>query len=601
MTKKLSFYLIAFSLPFAALFLLEASLRLFSYGNDYPLFVKHNAIDGYLQTNPDVIKRFFSIEADAPTVSPDTFIFAAKKPKNSIRIVTMGGSSMAGYPYGRFGSPAGMLDQRIKAQHPNLNIDVISVAMSAINSYAILDFADEVAAIEPDAVLIYAGHNEYLGIMGASSNLSANASRESKLLFLALKRYKVYQFVADIISLFRSSSPASIDGEATGRTLMAQVAQSQTIPYQSDTYHAGLTQFRDNMKMVFDVFSARNIPVFISSIAANEKDQKPFVSAKNSALEKTIDVINARPARAKFLLDKPVIQQANAAKHAQFMFTMGTALFQDNKPDEALAFFTKAMDYDQLRFRAPSELNNAIKRLTENTPATFVDALGALRKQSTAEGVIGNQLMLEHLHPNVTGYFWIAEAFYDALLTADLLPPPSVNVPPSQALRLQPVSSSEQLHAQHNIQRLLSDYPFTNEPKQVTPFTPRNAIEEVALARIEGQAWIANQQQLFNILQQQKSWLDAAIVAGNLYQAIPNQPQLANVAAKLFLRTRTWGLAEYYARQATATAPMNTSYLLTLAEILFKSGQRDLALNAIDNVLTMDPDNQIANQLKQQL
>ena len=44
--------------------------------------------------------------------------------------------------------------------------------MAAVSSYVLLDFADEIIAQQPDAVMIYAGHNEYLGIGGVGSSNS---------------------------------------------------------------------------------------------------------------------------------------------------------------------------------------------------------------------------------------------------------------------------------------------------------------------------------------------------------------------------------------------------------------------------------------------
>ncbi len=49
---------------------------------------------------------------------------------------------------------------------------MINTAMSAVNSYVLKDVASEIAEQSPDAVLIYAGHNEYLGIFGVGSHFS---------------------------------------------------------------------------------------------------------------------------------------------------------------------------------------------------------------------------------------------------------------------------------------------------------------------------------------------------------------------------------------------------------------------------------------------
>ena len=114
------FYLIAVLLPFVFLAALELALRVSGFGQQYPLFIEassplnaQSALSGkYLQPNPHVIKRFFHSPELAPPVEPDTFLFKQAKDESSFRIVLMGGSSAAGFPYGRFGSPAGLLKQQ---------------------------------------------------------------------------------------------------------------------------------------------------------------------------------------------------------------------------------------------------------------------------------------------------------------------------------------------------------------------------------------------------------------------------------------------------------------------------------------------------------
>lgn len=597
--KKMLFYVIALLIPFLMIAFFELLLRVANYGAQYPLFIESETFAGYTQTNPEVVKRFFSHAQDAPSVSPDTYIFKSKKPQNTLRIVTMGGSTMAGYPYGRFGSPAGMLQHRINATHPHLNIEVISVAMSAINSFALLDFTQEVIEIKPDAVLIYAGHNEYVGIMGASSNLAGGAGRGSKLFFLRVKEFRIYQLIANTIAYFSRTKDSSMQEQ--GRTLMANVAKGQHIVYGSETYHAGITQFKDNMALVLASFAEQNIPVLLSTIAANERDQKPFKSLGNDAIDNTIARIIERPARAKFLLDKAIVEQAASIHHADFMYAMGKALLADGQTRDAGAFFADALDFDLLRFRAPRAINEQIIALSDKAGVTLVDSARTLQDRAKIGGIIGNELMLEHLHPNTTGYFWIGEAFYDALMSLQILPPAKLSFSQQQALALQPVSRSEQIFAHYNIEKLLADFPFTDTPTIVPLLSPNNAVEEIALARIQGQNWIPNQQALVTVLQKQGYDVEAGIVAGNLFKALPEQTQLARVASLLFLENSIWGLAEYYGRWAVKGQTDNENYRLTLAEIYYKSGQRGLAIQELEAVLSINPKNALAAQLIKQI
>ena len=83
-----------------------------------------------------------------------------------------------------------MLGDRLETVFPGREVEVITTAMAAVNSYTLVDLADEIIEIRPDAVLIYAGHNEYLGILGVGSTYALSGSRAIKLAFLrARDRY----------------------------------------------------------------------------------------------------------------------------------------------------------------------------------------------------------------------------------------------------------------------------------------------------------------------------------------------------------------------------------------------------------------------------
>src|SRR4029079_5276451 len=88
-----------------------------------------------------------------------------------------GESTTEGYPYGFGASVAGMLQQRPQRTFPERKIEVIPTAMSAVNTYTLLDFSGEILEQHPDAVVIYVGHNEYVGLLGVASGFSGGRYR----------------------------------------------------------------------------------------------------------------------------------------------------------------------------------------------------------------------------------------------------------------------------------------------------------------------------------------------------------------------------------------------------------------------------------------
>jgi len=80
-----------------------------------------------------------------------------------------------------------ILNQRLSDAFPEKQIEIVNTATAAINSYALLDFMDEILEKQPDAILIYAGHNEFYGALGVASTETLGKFRP--LIKLYLKFY----------------------------------------------------------------------------------------------------------------------------------------------------------------------------------------------------------------------------------------------------------------------------------------------------------------------------------------------------------------------------------------------------------------------------
>src|SRR5687768_16513792 len=61
--------------PLMFLVLLELVLRVAGFNHSYPLFVDSPAASGYMQVNPDVVKRFLVQESPASSIQAGTSFF----------------------------------------------------------------------------------------------------------------------------------------------------------------------------------------------------------------------------------------------------------------------------------------------------------------------------------------------------------------------------------------------------------------------------------------------------------------------------------------------------------------------------------------------
>ncbi|MDM7860701.1 hypothetical protein QTP81_08840 [Alteromonas sp. ASW11-36] len=452
------FRVILLLLPVLLIVLLEFVLRLVGFGGHPPLFITNPTHQSYLLPRPDIINRYFNDKTNAPRVTLEANFFLNEKPQDSLRLVVQGGSTAAGYPYGLGTSLAAMLDSRLKPTLPGHQVEVINTALSAVNSFTLLDLADEIIAQQPDAVLIYAGHNEFLGIMGVGSNYSIASNYTMTRAVLWLDDLALYQAIQAAVSAFRNPKESDVEPE-NRRTVMSQVARHKTIARNSARFNAGIEQFKRNMSELIERYHNAGVPVFISTVASNLQHQAPFKS-----LAVPDEFTRALAQSSKHTISA-LSNEWQSHNSADLHFTLAQKALALGSELIAKRHFVLAKEHDLLRFRAPTEINNVIKNLAKQTGVYLVDSEAEFAARSPA-GITGRNLMLEHLHPNVPGYFVIANAFYDQLRESALFKPWR-NFDPNTAWQRRLVLPAEEYYGFAGVLTLMSDYPFTDEPQAV--------------------------------------------------------------------------------------------------------------------------------------
>lgn len=529
--------------PFALLLLVEGGLRLAGYGHSFPLFVPVRGSEEYLLANSQVIRRFVADPAHAPRLGIRPVAFRADKEQETFRIVVQGGSTAAGYPYGYGASPAGMLQQRLQRTFPERRIEVITTAVSAVNSYTLLDFSREILDQAPDLVVIYAGHNEYLGILGVGSTFSAGRRRPLVLAFLALKDARLLQLGRR--SLAAASAALAPDPEAgTRRTLMERVVVEDRIAYGSSLYRRGLEQYRANLRALLGRYRDAGVPVFIGTLVANERDRPPFISghrrgldleAWQSHFDAGVEALEADdPATALAAFDAAV---ALDDLHADVHFGRGRALEALGRYDEARQAYLASKDRDELRFRAPEEANAILRQVAAEQGAHVVEVEAAFTAASE-HGVVGRELMLEHLHPNLDGYFVLADAFYDSLHEHGAIGAWKRPVGEEQARREMPVTEVDRFYGEYRIRRLVAGWPFSQGSGRWELPETTDRIERIAQGYYRGSyPWPDAMRELLDHYRHEDETAAAAKVAVLIAEAFPYRAEDQRVAADLLRRS----------------------------------------------------------------
>jgi tetratricopeptide (TPR) repeat protein len=603
------FYLIAVATPFLFFALIECGLRIAGYGNSYPLFIEAPEPKGYLLANTETIKRYFPSNEAEPIAQIEQKFFKTRKPNDGYRIFIQGESSAAGFPYGAQGALSTLLEQRLKMTFPGKPIEVISTAMSAVNSYTLLDFVDEIIEQRPDAVVIYTGHNEYVGVMGVGSTWSNEYSRPINLLMLKFKNVRIVQWLRNSYAKL-TNEPDKKNTENTRGTLMSRAARGKEIPFQSDTYQKGLKQFSENLELILRKYKNAGIKVFISTLASNEKDLKPFRSGLQASTDKT-KWQNSFQKTSQTLHSEPIEEAIKYAKElvllddssADAYYLQAKTFLKAEQFDAARTSFLAAKDRDQLRFRAPEDMNQIIRELAKQYNSVLVDGQEKLRN-SSPNHIIGNELILEHLHPNIEGYFLLSEAFYDAFLAQKLIGNWTDHYVDSSAARKEiQITDIDLRNAAFKVNSLLSYYPFTDTPKTLSLPSPKNKAEELGQMVIEKKiSWIKAHELLLVDALEKGNAAESMKISLMLANIMPADNELNFGAATYLVQSKRYLESIFYLERVLESNPNNVNALLIISEMFMVKKDYYAAKAHLDRAFKLQPEQpQAAQNLMQML
>lgn len=413
----------------------ELVLRASGYGFD-PHFFRTEEIDGERRAreNPEFSRRFFPA-AIARWQHPFNLSVAKGE---AIRIVVMGASAAMGEPEPAF-SVARHLEVQLQAAYPEHAIEVLNAAVTATNSHVLVSEASDLAELDPDLAVVYVGNNEVVGPFGPGTVFSGfQRSRGFIRLQAGMQRYRLGQWLAEV------AAPPVEDVE---RWAGLEMFREQAVASGDGRLERVYAHYEANLRDVHAAFRARGIPVLLSTVAVNLKDQPPFISVHGEGFDDggsaAFDELLVRAEASLAAGEAPAAEMAARAAvvqdggYAMGHYLLGRALWALGRQAEAAEHFAWALEHDALRSRADAGLNAVVRELGEaGVPGLrVVDAAAALAALSP-HGVLGEELFWEHVHFNFTGNYELARVFFavvvEELVGAGRVPEARLEAPLSE-------------------------------------------------------------------------------------------------------------------------------------------------------------------------
>lgn len=407
--------------PIFFFLLLEGGLRLAGFG--YPTsFFLNRVMDGkQVWTQNDQFGwRFFG---PALARSPRKVVLPRDKPPHTYRIFVLGESAAYGDPQPDYGLSR-ILQVLLNSRYPGVEFEVVNASMTAINSHALRAIARDCAKAEGDLWVIYMGNNEVVGPFGSGTVFGMKTPRLGVVrASLTIKETRTGQLLEALIS----RKPAA-GQEWAGMSAFLSNQVRHDAPGMTRVY----SHFARNLQDMLNIAKLHGTRVVLCSVASNLRDCAPFGSQHQPSLPAPQQLNWERVFKAGIEAQgqnhhteaAQLFEEAAKIDHhfAELQFRLGLSRLALGQEPDARERFRLARDYDTLRFRADTRLNELIRAAAKRCDPTTVRLVDAEQLFAThsPKGLPGSESFYEHVHFKFPGNYLLARSIAEAV--HELLP-----------------------------------------------------------------------------------------------------------------------------------------------------------------------------------
>lgn len=307
------------------------------------------------------------------------------------------------------------LEVMLRQRFPAMKFEVVNTGMVAINSHVSLLLARELSKYQPDMYVVYAGSNEVVGPYGPGAVVTASS------MSLPVIRASIFVRSSRIGQLFSGS------GQPRGEWRGMEMFLDKQVRAESPRMESAYANFANNLQRMVGVARASGAHVVLSTIATNLRDSAPFGSLHRPGLSP--DALRSWSALVQHGAELEAAQSfAEALKlyssaaqiddqYAELQFRMARCDLALGDFAAAKEHFIRARDLDTLRFRADSRINEIIRATAKASgpDATLLDTESLFAGESR-NGVIGSELLYDHVHLTPIGNYLLARSVYEQVV-----------------------------------------------------------------------------------------------------------------------------------------------------------------------------------------
>ncbi len=359
--------------------------------------------------------------------------FAATKSDKSFRIFCVGGSTTYGRPYADRTSYVGWVRRLLAASHPDLDLEVINAGGISYASYRVAALVDELVAYQPDLLIIYTGHNEFLEERTYGHLKSLSTSRRWLGQLAANSRTAaVLHRVIGAPRPPRSRIGAEVD-EILDHTIGPSSYRRDPQAWRKTAEH-----YAFSLRRMIAAARRAGAGVLLVRPACNLRGVSPFKSETSEGLDREIQeeferlLAAGRSCQAVGDHEAAVSHFSQAMQlddqYAQLHFAVAQSQFALGNHAAAHVSFQRAVDLDVCPLRITTTLDSMLLEVARELQVPLIDfpalIADACRRELGHE-IPGDEFFFDHVHPTIDSHGLLARAIVTRLVDERLIPLPS--------------------------------------------------------------------------------------------------------------------------------------------------------------------------------
>lgn len=386
-----------------------------------PLFVESTGPDGrtWLETASGKLTLFNQQR------------FLLEKESGTFRVFCVGGSTTFGRPYDDATSFCGWLREMLPVADPSRQWEVVNAGGVSYASYRVAKLMEELAGYEPDLFVVYTGHNEFLERRSYPQIIAMPEAVRGVAAVAA--RTRTYTAVRSVVDGVRGGRSADRDVDVLEEevtTLLDEAIGPDAYTRDDELREKVLQHLRFNLARMVDIARSAGARTVLVTPASNLQHCTPFKSENRDGLagrELEAWRQQAEAAARAFAERRPeeALKAAEAAvaidpRHAHLQFMRGQILLALERFAEAEEALRTARDEDVCPLRALTSVRQIVLDVARSRDVPVVDFV-ALAEERSENGIPGQSMFLDHVHPVIEAHRDLAVALVDRLAASGMV------------------------------------------------------------------------------------------------------------------------------------------------------------------------------------